>query len=88
MFGVQDTALKWIESYLTGRIQGIAIGDQGTDLCTCSDLVTLTCGIPQGSVLGPNMFIQYMDPLGKICRKHEITYQLYADNQQITSPSN
>ena len=82
-FGIQGTALKWIESYLTRRIQRVVIGDLGTDLSSCSELVTLTYDIPQGSVLGPIMFTLYMVPLGKICRNHDITYQLYADDQQM-----
>ena len=83
MFGIQGTALKWIESYLTVRTQRVAIGDLGTDLGACSALVTLTYGIPQGSVLGPIMFTLYTVPLSKIYRKHNITYQLYVENQQM-----
>ena len=41
-FGIRDTALKWIASFLTGRTQKVAIGDLGTDLEATSDPVTLT----------------------------------------------
>ena len=57
--------------------------DLGTSLSACSDPVTLTYDIPQGSILGPIMFTLYMVPLGKICKNHNITYQLYTDDQQM-----
>ena len=80
---IEGTALRWNESYITGRTQRVAIGDLGRNLGACSDLVTLTYDIPQGSVLGPIMFTLYMVPLGEICRKHDITYQLYVNDQQM-----
>ena len=60
-FGIGDTALKWIESYLKNRSQKITICDLGTDLG-----VTLTFGVSQGSILGPILFTLYQAPLESI----------------------
>ena len=48
-----------------------------------SDKITLTFGVPQGSVLGLILFILYTSPVGQICNRYGITYHLYADDQQI-----
>ena len=70
-------ALAWIRSYLTGQIQRLVAGDAK------SQPISLSFGVPQGSVLGPILLMLYTCPLGSICRKHGITYHLYADDQQI-----
>ena len=76
-FGIRDTAMKWITSFLTGRTQKVAIGDLGTNLGATSDPVTLTFGVPQGSVLCPILFTLYTVPLGKICKRYHILPPVY-----------
>ena len=76
-FGVTSTGLAWIISYFTGQTQGVVVGNAK------SQPISLSSGVPQGSALGPIMFTIYIWPLGSICRKHGITYHLYADDQQI-----
>ena len=63
-FGIRDTALQLIESYLKNRSQKITIGDLGSDLGMTSKAVTLTFGVSQGSILEPILFTLYKAPLG------------------------
>ena len=54
-FDIYGSALNWIKSYLTQRV---VIADRNMD-GTSSDLVDLGFGVPQGSVLGPVLFMMY-----------------------------
>ena len=53
VFGIQGTVLSWFRSYLTKRFQ--IVSTQGTH----SDQIELCCGVPQGSVPRPILFILY-----------------------------
>ena len=77
MFGLTGLVINWITSYLSGRFQKVVVGDAH------SSTVPLSCGVPQGSILGPILFTLYTILLGKICNKHAVTYHLYADDQQL-----
>ena len=76
-FGISGTALKWFESYMENHSQNIQMHD------TISEEQAVAFGVPQGSVLGPLLFISYTAPLCDIARRHGISIHLYADDTQL-----
>ena len=77
-YSITGTVLQWIESYLQDRTQRVIING------TCSAPPILSCGVPQGSVVGPLLFLLYTGSLAKIIASHQgVNYAMYADDTQI-----
>ena len=74
-YGIRGTMLKWIESYLSGRTQYVVFDGQE------SEIHGIQCGVPQGSILGPLLFILYMND---ICNVSDIFFAImYADDTSL-----
>ena len=71
-YGIRGTALDWFRHYLCGRRQYVCVNN------TNSNLLPITCGVPQGSILGPLLFLIYVNDLASIS-KHAATI-LFADD--------
>jgi hypothetical protein len=76
-FGIQGDVLQWIESYLSKRTYRVKIKDSK------SILFYLLYGVPQGSLLGPLLFILYVKELEKIAKNHGLSIHVYADDSQL-----
>jgi len=75
-FGITGDALQWMMSYLSNRSQVVKIAS------TSSSNHQLTSGVPQGSVLGPQQFVAYMEDVTEIFSKRDIYQHGYADDMQ------
>ena len=76
-FGIRGDAHQLMQSYLADRYQRVVIGQ------SFSERTPLQFGVPQGSILGPLLFILYTSSLGDLLDAHGVQYHFYADDTQI-----
>jgi hypothetical protein len=76
-YGIRGVALDWFRSYLTGRLQYVRYAGRH------SATRPMLYGVPQGSVLGPILFILYTADLAAVIEQHGLLPHLYADDTQI-----
>ena len=73
--GVRGKALEWFRSYLSNRRQYVFLNDH------MSNMQNINCGVPQGSLLGPLLFIIYINDF---CKSSDVfSFILFADDSNL-----
>ena len=74
-YGIRGEALAWFRSYLSERHQFVSVNGVN------SELLKIACGVPQGSVLGPLLFLIFINDLPNVSKK--LNFYLFADDTNI-----
>ena len=74
-YGIRGDMLNWFKSYLSNRKQYVSINGES------SELLEISCGVPQGSVLGPLLFLLYINDLPNV--SDVLNFYLFADDTNI-----
>ena len=77
LYGISDVVLTWLKSYLSDRTFKVVVNGVSSSYCE------LSIGVPQGSILGPLLFIMYTRDLEKVITKYGFAVHLYADDTQV-----
>jgi len=80
-YGIRGVTNNLFNSYLSNRLQCVSIN--GSD----SSYLPLTCGVPQGSILGPLLFLIYINDIN-VCIKNSLVHNFADDTNILFSGSN
>ena len=78
-YGISGDLLAWIKAFLTNRLQRVQV-----DNCL-SSLFNVISGVPQGNVLGPILFIIYINDISDFFTGSSVTVKLYANDAKLYS---
>ena len=74
-YGIRGKVLDWFRSYLSGRSHYVVVNGHS------SEILPLSCGVPQGSVLGPLLFLIYVNDLSYVSKILKL--YVFADDRSI-----
>ena len=74
-YGINGTSNSWLTSYLSDRTQSVSLNG------VKSDILKISCGVPQGSILGPLLFFIYINDMH--CALKESTVHHFADDTNL-----
>ena len=80
-YNFDDNSIKWFNNYLNNRQQKIVKQSQ------CSTLKTVSIGVPQGSILGPTLFVMFVNDLFTVINNDECKMIMYADDTVVYTSS-
>jgi len=78
-YGIHGDLLEWIKAFLSYRTQVVNISG------FMSEIVHITSGVPQGSVLGPTLFLLFINDIDDILFGTSVCMKLFADDVKLYS---
>ena len=74
-YGICNIANSWFNSYLSNQVQYVSLGNEK------SNLLKITCGVPQGSILGPLLFVIYINEMNSAIKHYKVHH--FADDTNL-----